>query len=119
VPRNELRVSGLLQAAIIVLIVGWRFRHAAPTAPQPVWPYFLTGYAFLAATVPWLSGGIDRDEFSPRLSILLGVLFALPMAVAGHWLISSPYRALGWGCWLLAAAWAVHLLISIGLRFRK
>lgn len=118
-PRGELRISGLLQAAAVGLALGWRFRHTPATAAPATWPYFLAGYGFLAATVPWLIGGVGRNEFSPRLSALLGVVFAVPVGISGYWLSASPYRAISLGCWVLVAAWALHFAASMVVSLRK
>jgi hypothetical protein len=61
-PRNELRTSGLLQAAVIALVLGWRLRGTPADAEPALWPYVLAGYGLLAATIPWLLGGVDRGE---------------------------------------------------------
>jgi hypothetical protein len=115
-PRNELRTSGLLQAAVAALVVGWMFRDVPATEPARTWPYVVAGYGALAATVPWLAGGVGRDEFALPYSLLLGVLFAAPMAAAAAWLADSPYRAIHAGAWGLVAAWGVHLLVAVALR---
>jgi hypothetical protein len=118
-PRNELRISGLLQAAVIALVVGWHFRHTHAGEATKLWPYVLGGYGLLAATVPWLSGGVDRGEFDWRLSLLLGVLFAAPMAAAAWWLADSPYRVVHYGAWALVGAWGLHLLVASILALRQ
>ena len=112
-PRNELRTSGLLQAAVIALVLGWRLRGTPADAEPALWPYVLAGYGLLAATIPWLLGGVDRGELRWQYSLLLGVLFALPMALAAWWLDDTPYRSIRFGCWALAAAWGVHLAVGL------
>ena len=112
-PRNELRTSGMLQAAAIALVIGWVFRDTAATEATKAWPYVVGAYGLLAATLPWCIGGVGRGEFRLAYSLLLGVLFALPMAAAALWLADSPYRAIQWGCWALVAAWGVHCLVSL------
>jgi hypothetical protein len=112
-PRNELRTSGLLQAAIVALVLGALFRRVPPGAATATWPYVLAGYGALAATVPWASGGLDRGEFSARYSLLLGVFFALPMAAGAWWLLPTAYRAIGLGAAVFAGAWVLHLVVSL------
>ena len=118
-PRGELRISGLLQAAVIALVLGWTFKDTHAGEATKAWPYVLGGYGLLAATVPWLSGGLDRGDFAWRLSLLLGVLFAAPMATAACWLAHSPYRAIRYGAWVLVAAWGVHCLVAMVLALRS
>jgi hypothetical protein len=118
-PRNELRTSGLLQAAVVALVVGWTFKDTAAGEATTLWPTLLGGYGLLAATVPWASGGVAREEFDLRLSLLLGVLFAAPMAACATWLADSPYRALHYGAWALVAAWGVHLGVALVLAVRR
>ena len=114
-PRGELRISGMLQAAIIAMVLGAVFRKTPAASAPMTWPYLLAAYGFLAATTPWLLGGLGRDDFAPRLSLLMGVFFALPLCVAAYWLSASPYRPISIGCWMLVAAWGMHLLVSIGV----
>jgi hypothetical protein len=61
---------------------------------------------------------VSRREFSPGYSLLLGGVFALPMALGATWLGASPYRILGYGVWALVAAWGVHLVASLVLAAR-
>jgi hypothetical protein len=114
-PRNELRTSGLLQAAVIALVLGAMFDDVAPGSPTATWPYVLAGYGAFAATVPWLAGGVMREELGLRFSLLLGVFFALPMAAGGWWLVPTAYRTIGLGCWVLVGAWGLHLLVACAL----
>jgi hypothetical protein len=116
-PRNELRTSGLLQAAVIALVIGWVFRDTPASEPTKAWPHVLAGYGLLAATLPWAIGGVDRGEFRLAYSLLLGVLFAAPMAAAALWLADSPYRAIHWGCWALVGAWGGHCLAATVVSF--
>jgi hypothetical protein len=108
----------MLQAAIIAMVLGVLFRRTPAVAASLVWPYVLAAYGFLAATMPWLLGGRGRDDFALRLSLLMGVFFALPLGVAACWLSVSPYRPISIGCWLLVAVWGIHLLISIGVQLK-
>jgi len=68
--------------------------------------------------VPWLIALYVEHEFHPAMSLVLGVIFALPFWTAARWLADSPYRSLVTGCWLMVALWALHLLISIVMRLR-
>jgi hypothetical protein len=61
---------------------------------------------------------VSRREFSPGYSLLLGGVFALPMALGATWLGASPYRILGYGAWALVGLWGVHLATSLVLRRR-
>lgn len=92
-PRNELRTAGMLQAAVIALVLAALFARTPAEVPAASWPYVLAGYGLLAATVPWLTGGIGRNEFSLALSAYLGVVFALPLALSAYWLDGTPYQA--------------------------
>lgn len=102
-----------MQAAIIAVVLGTTLRHTSPTAPTAWWPYLLAAYGLLAALVPWHIGGFYEDEFELGPSLFLGVIFALPLALAGHWLVPTPYRVLGRGCWIMASLWFLHLGVSI------
>ena len=103
----------MLQAAVIALVLGALFRGTSAAASSALWPYLVGGYGLLAATVPWLTGGLGRSDFSLRLSAILGIVFALPLCVSAYWLSSSPYLVISVGCWALAAAWGVHLVVSV------
>lgn len=118
-PRNELRISGLLQAAIIALIIASSFSSSPASEPQVMWPYYVSAYAVLAVITPWFIGGIGKDEFSLSLSVLLGIVFALPLGVSAYWLYPSPYWLISMGYWLLVAAWSVHLVIAITTAFMR
>ena len=85
-PLNELRISGALQGAFIALAAGFALRNVPATATAAWWPYALFGYGFVAAVFPWLLGGYLEGEFRPALSLVLGVLVALPFWVAARWL---------------------------------
>jgi hypothetical protein len=113
--RSELRISGLLQSAIVAVAVGAKFSGMPADAHAPTWPYFAAGYGMLASTVPWLLGGVSRSEFSLRISALLGIFFALPVGVSAYFLDWSPYRAISVGYWLLVGAWVAHLLTALFL----
>ena len=84
-----------------------------------MWPYAAAVYAALASVVPWLGGGYYEGEFAVGRSLALGVFFALPMSASAYWLLPSAYHTIGVGGLALAAAWGVHLLVSIGMRFGK
>lgn len=114
-----MRITGPLLAAIIALALGAWFRHTSATASVSWWPYFVGGYGFLSAIVPWLVGGIEREELTLRYSVLIGVFVAIPLAVAAHWLRGSAYHSLAVACWVLIAGWGVHLLISVINLFRR
>lgn len=116
-PRGELRISGMLQAAVIALVLGALYRETATDSPGQ-WPYWLAGYGFLAATAPWLTGGLGRNDFSLRMTTVLGSIFAVPLAVSAYWLSSSPYPALVIGCWVLLGLWSAHFLAAVGLWLR-
>lgn len=113
-PRGELRISGMLQAAVIALVLGALYRETATDSPSQ-WSYWVAGYGFLAATAPWLTGGLERNDFSLRTSTIFGIIFAVPLAVSAYWLSSSPYPALVIGCWVLLFLWGAHFLAALGL----
>ena len=104
------------------MILGVMFKNIPADAPHSLWPYWAAGYGALATVVPWLAGvpgNIDADEFNLRVSLGLGVFFALPLGVSAYWLSASPYYIISIGCWVLAALWVLHLLISSIVYFRK
>ena len=111
-PLNELRFSSALQAAIIAVVLASKFAGVPQGADTRLWPYLLTGYAVLASTVPWLVGCFVEGEFGLRLSAVLGMFFALPLAASAHFLAPGAYHALAIVFWTLAALWPVHLLLS-------
>ena len=115
-PTSELRISGLIQASIIALVLGFLFRDTPATQPTSTWPFVLAAYGLMAAVAPWLTGGLGRDSFSIRLAAVLGLVFAAPVAVSAHWLSASPYSAIGYGCWALVVLWAIYGMASIVIR---
>lgn len=115
---NQLRLSGLLQAALIAVLMGYQLRGTSTPDATATWPYVLSGYAFLAAVVPWLAGGPDRSDFSTRFSAILGVLFAAPVALGAWWLTGTPYFFIAFGFWVLVVLWVVHLAIAVALRIK-
>ena len=67
--------------------------------------------------MPWL---IPGGEYQPRMSLVLGVICALPFWLATRWLAHSPYHALATGCWVIVGLWGLHSLISlIAMRSNK
>lgn len=112
-------MSGALQASVIALIGGYLLRGVPPQAAVARWPYFAFGYAFLAATVPWIAGGYLREELRWRASLLYGVVLAFPMALAARWLRPTPYRTLGYGCGVMVVLWAGHLAVSVVAQARS
>jgi hypothetical protein len=118
-PRNELRVTGMVQAVAIASGLALYLRGEPPGAPTSTWPYVLAIYGALAATAPWLAGGVGRWEFDLRYSALLGLFFGLPMAAVGTWLVPSAYRAIGIGGWALFALWVVHAGVAIVLAIAR
>jgi len=115
-PRNELRTSGVLQSAVIALLLGALLDEVRDPSAVQAWPYWLGGYALLAATLPWLAGGIERTETGLRAVAILGVAGALPWALAACWLAPTPYRALCIGAWTLVAAWGLLAVVALGRR---
>ncbi len=115
-PLGQLRISGLLQASVIAFALGFLFRDTPATDQASTWPYVLGGYGFVAAVAPWLAGGLDRSSLSIRLSAVLGLLFAAPVALSAYWLSTSPYSTISIGCWVLVALWAVHFAVSVAMR---
>ena len=115
-PRHELRTSGVLQSAVIALVLGSMFDEVRDPALVKAWPYWLGGYGLLAATVPWLAGGIERSETGVRAAAIFGVAGALPWALGAVWLWPTPYRALAVGAAGLVVAWAALALFAMGRR---
>lgn len=116
-PAN-LRTSGPLQAAVVALALGFLLRGTPESEPAATWPYVVAGYGFLATIAPWLAGSYGPGEFSLRYWVVLGVMFAAPVA-AGAWLLGgTPYADLGVGFWGLAALWLVHGVIALARRGR-
>lgn len=98
---------------MIALAVGFALRNVPATAHAAGWPYALFGYALLATVAPWLLGGVEEDEFQLRVSLVLGLLFALPFWLASRWLAHTPYHAIATYSRVMVALWGVHLLVSI------
>src|SRR4051812_40079520 len=120
---NELKTSGPLQAAIIVVTLGLLFRHTPPETPPAIWPFLLFAYAVLAALLPWviaISGGLVLDDdLSLHMAVVLAVLVALPMWLAARWLTSTPYHALSIGCWLLIGMYGLYVIAVIAHMIRS
>jgi len=113
-PLNQLRINGLLQSAIIAVILALNFHHTPPRAATHTWALVLGTYGLLAATVPWLNGGFLDDELEVRNAIIIGLAFALPATLAAVWLRGTPYRWIGIGYAVLVALWFLFLLVTIG-----
>ena len=108
----------MLQAATIALVLAGLFHDAAAATAPKTWPFVLGGYAMLAATVPWLAGGIERNELSLRASAIFGVVGALPFAGAAWALHDTPYRLLACGFAALVGLSAIHALSAVVLSLR-
>ncbi len=115
---NQLRISGLLQAALVAVLMGYQLRGTSTPDPAATWPYVLGGYAFLAAVVPWLAGGLGRSDFSVGYSAILGVIVAAPVALGAWWLTGTPYFVIAFGFWVLVAFWVAHLGVAVVFRFQ-
>lgn len=98
--------------------MGLHFRHVPAGAPAHVWPYLLFSYGALAAVLPWTLGNFYEDEFRFAPSLVLGVLYALPLALAARWLSSTPYPWIGRAYRVLASLWFLHLAVSAASSFR-
>lgn len=118
-PRGELRISGLLQAVAIAVFLALRFNDEAPSTGAPLWPWVLGAYGGAAAVLPWLTGGLGAEELTLRMAAVLGLLFALPMALAAWGLMSSPYPLLAYGCGVLVAAWALFAVACVTRASRR
>ena len=114
-PRGELRTSGVLQAAVVALLLAALFHDSPADSPAKTWPQVAAAYALLAATAPWLAGGVDRRELGLRATAILGVVGALPFAGAAVALHDTPYRWPALGFAALVALWGVHALVAIAL----
>ena len=117
-PLNELRISGPLQGSIIMLWLSHHLSGAAADAGTPWWVHVLFGYAILAFVVPWLVGGFVDGEWSLRMSIVLGVIGALPMWVASRWLSTTPHSIMMDACRVIIALWVIHLAVATFLQLR-
>lgn len=115
---NQLRISGLLQAALIAVLMGYQLRGAAMPESAATWPYVLGGYAFVASVAPWLAGGPERSDFSVEFSAILGAIFAAPVALGAWWLTGTPYFIIAFGFWVLVALWVAHLAVSVTFRIQ-
>ena len=73
----------------------------------------------MAVVFPWLTGGVEADEFLLPYSVLLGVFFAIPSAYGAVSLQDTPYRVFAIGFWCMAGLWVAHLLVSIGLTLQR
>ncbi|MGQ0510165.1 MAG: hypothetical protein ACT4P9_06085 [Betaproteobacteria bacterium] len=115
----ELRTSGPLQAAVVALALGFLLRDTPEAEPARTWPWVAAGYGVLAAVLPWLAGGYGPGEFSLRNWIVLGVMFAAPVAVGAWLLAGTPYAHISVAFAGLAVLWVVHGTIALALRFRS
>jgi len=108
-------MSGLVQASMILLVLGYRFRNATESQPTTWWAYALFAYACGAVVFPWLTGGVLREELSVVYSLILGVVFALPMWVASRWLADSPYQIVATVARISVWLWVLHAVIAVSL----
>jgi Zn-dependent protease with chaperone function len=108
-------MSGLLQASVIALALGFHFRNTPSSQPTSWWAYALFVYALLAVVIPWMSGGVTRNELNVLFSFVLGVVFALPMWAASRWLADSPYQLVATVMRILVWLWLAHLSLSVVL----
>ena len=69
--------------------------------------------------MPWLTGGFIDEEFQLRLVNILGVVFALPAALAANWLTGTRYSLIGMGYGVLVCAWTVLLAVTIKRELRR
>lgn len=84
-----------------------------PASRGPWWAYWVFGYAFLVGTVPWSLGMIDAEELSPRMTILLAIVVALPFAIIGYTLGPTAHNIIRTLCWVMVGSWGVHLLATL------
>lgn len=108
----------MLQASIAALALGFFVRNTPPDAETAAWPYLLGAYGFLAATAPWLAGGVAKSEFSLGYSVFLVFVFAAPLCLSAYWLWATPYRVISMAFLFLAALWLVHFGVSVALKIR-
>jgi len=109
---NELRISSALQAAIAAGVIAYLFSDVAPGAETKLWPYLLACYVALACIVPWLVGCFVEGEFGFRLSAVLGIVVALPLAVSAYYLQQSAYYWISYVFWSLTGLWPIHVVLS-------
>jgi hypothetical protein len=111
-------MSSLFMAAIIALASAYFLRNVSADGPVPWWPYFAFAWAFVSVAVPWgigVDAGFLPEEFHPGMSLMFGVIFALPFWQASRWLAHTPYHLFVFECRFMIGLWGIHVLASLGL----
>ena len=95
-----------------MLVVALLLRRSPPEAVH-WWHYALFGYATMAAVMPWLNGGIEAEELSLRYSLLAGLVYGVPVAIAAMVLRHSAHPVFAIWAHALLALWLLHLVIAL------
>lgn len=108
-----LRVSGILQASIAALLLGFLLKNVPFTISKKLWPYLLFAFCFSAQFFPWLIALSEKIDLNVRTSISLGIIFVPSLSFSAYWLSATPYYNIGFGLNILIILWFFQFLISI------
>lgn len=89
--------------ALILMFCAWLLLNA-PEHGERVWPYLVFGAIFVVLLADVIHI-VMEEAFAYFLALMQGV----PLAIAGYWLGSTPYRWLEYSCWAFAAVYAILL----------
>ena len=87
--------------ALILMLCAWLLVNA-PDPGEPLWPYVVFGAVFVV-----LLAHLIHIVLESAFTLFQALLYGIPLAFAGYWLGSTPYRWLEYACWGFAAGYAI------------
>jgi hypothetical protein len=87
--------------ALILMLCAWLLVNA-PEQREQLWPYLVFGAVFIV-----LLAHLIHIVLGSIFTLFLALLYGIPLAFAGYWLGSTPYRWLEYACWGYAAGYAI------------